>query len=107
MPFPLVDVADPKVATRIAYNWHMGPVLPDDFSLTPWSANGYSAGLLNPRKIVSSGDTGNAFEEFDFLRYTHRSDADPRPTREPNAHNAEWKALCIQWTLTTPGGTSR
>src|SRR5579862_1094947 len=43
MPFPLIDVNDPKAAAKIAYNWHFGPVLPDDFSLSPWSVNGYLA----------------------------------------------------------------
>src|SRR5258708_34119589 len=38
MPFPLINVADPKAAAKIAYNWHLGPVLPDDFSLSPCSS---------------------------------------------------------------------
>ena len=42
MPFPMVSTTDPKAAIKIAYNWHMGPFMPDDFSLEPWGSYAYS-----------------------------------------------------------------
>jgi hypothetical protein len=38
MPFPIVSIDDPKAAVKIAYNWHMGPFMPDDFSMAPRAA---------------------------------------------------------------------
>jgi hypothetical protein len=35
VPFPTVDTSDPKAAVKISYNWHMGSIMPDDFSLAP------------------------------------------------------------------------
>jgi hypothetical protein len=60
MPFPLVNVDDPKAARKIAYNWHMGPFMPDDFSLAPWGSGirrGKSEAMVlsicssNPRNV--------------------------------------------------------
>ncbi|HEV2171555.1 MAG TPA: DUF1329 domain-containing protein, partial [Candidatus Binatus sp.] len=53
MPFPLVSASDPKAAVKIAYNWHMGPFMPDDFSIAPWSSNGYAADPAEASKIVA------------------------------------------------------
>jgi Protein of unknown function (DUF1329) len=99
MPFPLIDVNDPKAAVKIAYNWHFGPVLPDDFSLSPWSVNGYLAGSRDPMQINPSNDFDNACDQFDFLRYAHRTEVEPRPTL-----GVEWKARCNQWTEISMGG---
>jgi len=52
MPFPLLDITDPKAAVKIAYNWHMGPFMPDDFSLAPWSSNGYEPDPARPNRIL-------------------------------------------------------
>jgi serine-type D-Ala-D-Ala carboxypeptidase/endopeptidase len=41
MPFPTVSLDDPKAAVKIAYNWHMGPFMPDDFSMAPWGSFAY------------------------------------------------------------------
>jgi hypothetical protein len=46
MPFPTVGINDPKAAVKIAYNWHMGPFMPDDFSLEPWGSFAYSVPSL-------------------------------------------------------------
>ena len=97
MPFPLVDPTDPKAAVKIAYNWHMGPFMPDDFSLAPWSSNGYEPDPARPNRIVPKGDKDYICEEFDFLRYAHRTDVDPRPTLGDNANGFEWKAKCNRW----------
>ena len=80
MPFPLIDSTDPKAAVKIAYNWHMGPFMPDDFSIAPWSSNGYAADPANTLKIVPNGDAYYGCEQFEFLRFAHRTDVDPRPT---------------------------
>jgi hypothetical protein len=104
MPFPLIDVTDPKAAVKIAYNWHFGPVLPDDFSLSPWSVNGYLAEAREPTQIRPSNDMDNACEQFDFLRYSHRTEVEPRPTMGSNALGIEWKARCNQWTTISLGG---
>jgi Protein of unknown function (DUF1329) len=104
MPFPLIDVNDPKAAVKIAYNWHFGPVLPDDFSLSPWSVNGYLAGSRDPMQINPSNDFDNACDQFDFLRYAHRTEVEPRPTLGSNALGVEWKARCNQWTEISMGG---
>jgi hypothetical protein len=97
MPFPLVDPTDPKAAVKIAYNWHMGPFMPDDFSLAPWSSNGYEPDPNRPGGIVAKDDKDYICEEFDFLRYAHRTDVDPRPTLGDNANGFEWKAKCNRW----------
>lgn len=97
LPFPLIDFSDPRVANKVAYNWHLGPVLPDDYSLAPWSSNGYAADKSEPTTIRPSG-LGDQCEEFDFLRFAHRSEVDPRPTLGSNPSGIEWKAKCTQWT---------
>jgi hypothetical protein len=104
MPFPLIDANDPKAATKIAYNWHFGPVMPDDFSLSPWSVNGYLANSREPTEIHPSNDMDNACEQFDFLRYAHRTEVEPRPTMGSNALGIEWKARCNHWTAVSMGG---
>jgi Protein of unknown function (DUF1329) len=97
MPFPLIDASDPKAATKIAYNWHMGPFMPDDFSIAPWSSNAYAADPANPLKITPNSDADYACEQFEFLRFAHRTDVDPRPTIGDNAMGVEWKAKCDRW----------
>ncbi|HLI79544.1 MAG TPA: DUF1329 domain-containing protein, partial [Candidatus Binataceae bacterium] len=104
MPFPLIDVSDPKAAVKVAYNWHFGPVLPDDFSLAPWTVNGYLAQPHDPTEIHPSNDLDNACEQFDFLRYAHRTEVEPRPTLGSNSLGVEWKARCNQWTTLSMGG---
>ena len=56
MPFPLIEPNDPAAAAKIAYNWHMGPFMPDDFSIAPWSSNAYAADPANAMKIVPNPD---------------------------------------------------
>jgi hypothetical protein len=97
MPFPLIDATDPAAAVKIAYNWHMGPFMPDDFSIAPWSSNGYAADPANASKIVPSSDADYDCEQFEFLRFAHRTDVDPRPTIGENAMGVEWKARCTRW----------
>lgn len=99
MPFPLVDAADPKAAVKIAYNWHMGPFMPDDFSLAPWGSTVYRTDPANPVKIVADGNGDYECEQFDFLRFAHRTDVDPRPTLGDNPMGVEWKARCVRWTV--------
>ena len=97
MPFPLLDITDPKAAVKIAYNWHMGPFMPDDFSLAPWSSNGYEPDPARPNRIVPKSDKDYICAQFDFLRYAHRTDVDPRPTLGDNANSFDWKARCNRW----------
>ncbi len=106
MPFPLIDTNDPKAAVKIAYNWHMGPVLPDDFSLSPWSSNGYLADQHDPTRLQQSDDFDSVCDKFDFLRYAHRTEVDPRPTLGSNSTGVEWKAKCNQWTTISVGTSS-
>ena len=75
MPFPLIDTNDPKAAVKIAYNWHFGPVLPDDFSLSPWSVNGYLADAREPTANSSFQRPGQRVRavRFPALRASHRS----------------------------------
>ena len=96
MPFPLVDPADPKAAVKIAYNWHMGPFMPDDFSLAPWSSNGYSTDSSDPSKIIPQHDADYVCEQFDMLRLAHRTEVNPRPTLGETG--AEWKAKCMNFS---------
>ncbi len=99
MPFPLIDITDPKAAVKIAYNWHMGPVMPDDFSLAPWRSSGYAADPANAHRIVPADDRDYACEQLDFLRFAHRTEVDPRPTLGENSLGVEWKARCNRWVL--------
>ena len=48
----------------------------------------------------------NACDKFDFLRYAHRTEVDPRPTLGSNSTGVEWKAKCNQWTTISVGGSS-
>ncbi|MGH7780150.1 MAG: DUF1329 domain-containing protein [Candidatus Binataceae bacterium] len=103
MPFPLIDISDPKAAIKIAYNWHMGPVMPDDFSLAPWSSNGYAAEPATPAKIVARSDADYQCDHFTFLRFAHRTEVDPLPTLGSNPMGVEWKARCSDWSATPLG----
>jgi hypothetical protein len=97
MPFPTVSTTDPKAAVKIAYNWHMGPFMPDDFSLEPWGSFAYA-----------STDVANSFlpddaysyicDHFTFLRFAHRTEVDPRPTLGADEDGAEWKTRCQGWS---------
>ncbi len=106
MPFPLIDVTDPKAAIKIAYNWHMGPFMPDDFALTPWSSNGYDADPSNPSRIKPNEDSNFICDQFDFLRFAHRTEVDPRPTLGDNSFEVEWKARCTNWSAAPLGALS-
>jgi hypothetical protein len=108
MPFPLVNVYDPKAARKIAYNWHMGPFMPDDFSLTPWGSFGYSDSGAASKPVYSEPDQTYLCDQFDFLRYAHRTELDPRPTFGTNPQQLEWKARCSNWYVETEihGGQS-
>src|SRR5208282_1630592 len=108
MPFPLVNVYDPKAARKIAYNWHMGPFMPDDFSLAPWGSFAYSDAAISPKPIYSEPDYTFVCAQFSFLRFAHRTEVDPRPTLGPNSQEFEWKALCTNWNVSeeTHGGQS-
>jgi hypothetical protein len=105
MPFPLIEANDPAAAAKIAYNWHMGPFMPDDFSIAPWSSNAYASDPANALKIVPNSNDDYACEQFDFLRFAHRTDVDPRPTIGDNAMGVEWKAKCNRW-ISDLAGTS-
>ncbi|HXW83549.1 MAG TPA: hypothetical protein VEJ86_04035 [Candidatus Binataceae bacterium] len=98
-PFPLIDVTDPKAAVKIAYDWHMGPFMPDDFSIAPWSSNAYGADRGDPATLVSLQDHDYSCEQFEFLRFAHRTEIDPRPTLGGGGLGVEWKARCTQWNL--------
>jgi hypothetical protein len=97
MPFPLVNPGDPKAAVKIAYNWHMGPFMPDDFSLAPWSSNGYESDPANGDRIVPKSDKDYVCEQFELLRYAHRTEVEPRPTLGDNTNGFDWKARCTRW----------
>jgi hypothetical protein len=99
MPFPLVNITDPKAARKIAYNWHMGPFMPDDFSLSPWGSFGYSDSAdLTSRPIHSEPEYTDLCDQFSFLRFAHRTELDPRPTLGDNPLGIEWKARCRNWS---------
>ena len=103
-PFPTVDLSDPKAAVKIAYNWHMGPFMPDDFSLRPWGSYAYSdAG--GPNGVVPEDDAAFSCDQFTFLRFAHRTEVDPRPALTNNADGFEWKARCNAWTQLAMGGS--
>jgi hypothetical protein len=103
MPFALIEVGDPKAAVKIACNWHMGPFMPDDFSLAPWSVNTYSTDPADARRLRSQPDSDYACEHFDFLRFAHRTEVDPRPTIGDAAQDVEWKAKCNKWIADASG----
>jgi len=103
MPFPLIDLADPKAAIKIAHNWHMGPFMPDDFMLAPWSSNAYAPDPARAERIVSKPDYDYICEQFDFLRFAHRTEVDPRPTLGENSQGIEWKARCNKWIAEVAG----
>jgi hypothetical protein len=105
MPFPLIDLSDPKVAAKIAYNWHMGPFMPDDFSLAPWSSNAFQIDPQNPKLVRPSDSSDYACERFDFLRFAHRTEVEPRPNLGANSTGVEWKAKCNNWTANGLGSS--
>ena len=99
-PFPTVNLTDPKAAVKIAYNWHMGPFMPDDFSLAPWGSYAYldSSGAIEPQE-----DYNYVCDQFTFLRFAHRTEIDPRPNLGSNPEGFEWKARCNEWSSTPMG----
>ncbi len=96
MPFPMVSTTDPKAAIKIAYNWHMGPFMPDDFSLEPWGSFAYST-TDAPNSFIPDEENSYVCDHFTFLRFAHRTEVDPRPTLGPNQDGAEWKSRCQGW----------
>jgi len=99
-PFPTVALSDPKAAVKIAYNWHMGPFMPDDFSLAPWGSFAYSN---SGGDTIQPDEMDYICEQFTFLRFAHRTEVDPRPTIGSNPQGLEWKARCNLWTATAQG----
>jgi Protein of unknown function (DUF1329) len=102
MPFPRFSADDPKAAEKIAYNWHMGPFMPDDFSLAPWGSFAYAS--TSARNTFVAEEANNyVCANFHFLRFAHRTEVDPRPTLGPNPDGVEWKARCDDWTSDADG----
>ena len=95
MPFPTVSATDPKAAVKIAYNWHMGPFMPDDFSLEPWGSFAYSS--TEPGSFVAEDWNAYDCSRMVFLRYAHRTEVDPRPTLGTNEDGIEWEVRCMEW----------
>ena len=95
MPFPTVSTSDPKAAVKIAYNWHMGPFMPDDFSLDPWGSFAYSG--TEPNSFVPEEWNNYKCSRMVFLRYAHRTEVEPRPTLGANEDGVEWKLRCMEW----------
>jgi Protein of unknown function (DUF1329) len=104
MPFPIFSPGDPKAAIKIAYNWHMGPFMPDDFELAPWGSFAYSS-TGAPNSFVAEERNNYVCADFHFLRFAHRTEVDPRPTLGANPDGVEWKARCDEWTSDADGHT--
>ncbi|HZC45249.1 MAG TPA: DUF1329 domain-containing protein, partial [Candidatus Acidoferrum sp.] len=102
MPFPIFNPADPKAAIKIAYNWHMGPFMPDDFQLAPWGSYAYSS-TGEPNTFVPEESNNYVCANFHFLRFAHRTEVEPRPTLGTNPDGVEWKARCDDWTSDADG----
>jgi hypothetical protein len=96
MPFPIVGTTDPEAAIKIAYNWHMGPFMPDDFELQPWGSFAYSSAEAS-NSLVYEEWNSYVCRRFIFLRYAHRTEVDPRPTLGTNEDGFEWKCRCSEW----------
>jgi len=96
-PFPTVKLSDPKAAVKIAYNWHLGPFMPDDFTIAPWGSFAYedASGAFN--KFVTKEDDNYSCDQLRFLRFAHRTEVEPRPTLGDNPQ-FEWKVRCNTWT---------
>ena len=97
-PFPAVDLSDPKAAEKIAYNWHLGPFMPDDFSLAPWGSFAYSGAEGTSGPIIAEDYYDFSCDRLSFLRYAHRTEVDPRPVLGSDPQGFEWKARCNKWT---------
>ena len=95
MPFPTVGINDPNAAVKIAYNWHMGPFMPDDFSQEPWGSFAYSSENSQSGFVPEEWNSYTC-ARFVFLRYAHRTEVDPRPTLGPNEEGVEWRARCLE-----------
>ncbi len=95
MPFPMVSTTDPKAAIKIAYNWHMGPFMPDDFSLEPWGSFAYSG--TEPGSFVAEDWNAYKCSRLVFLRFAHRTEVDPRPTLGTNEDGIEWELRFLEW----------
>jgi Protein of unknown function (DUF1329) len=102
MPFPIFNPGDPKAAIKIAYNWHMGPFMPDDFALAPWGSYAYSS-TGTPNSFVAEEPNNYVCANFHFLRFAHRTEVEPHPTLGANPDGVEWKARCDDWTSDADG----
>lgn len=96
MPFPTVSPNDPKAAVKVAYNWHMGPFMPDDFTQEPWGSFAYTSTDTNDG-FIQDEPNDYVCRKMIFLRYAHRTEVEPLPTFGANEDGIEWKLRCLEW----------
>jgi hypothetical protein len=95
LPFPLIKPNDPKAGIEVAYNWRWGPFVPDYVSLPTaqrflaWTTDYRSSELTNDDKDRDYRGEGPC-NELVFLRHSHRTKVDPRPTLGADSE-VDWK----------------
>ncbi len=96
LPFPLVDENDPQAGVKIGYNWEYGPFEQDDRRITGYRELGFTydaaSGVAHREPACD-----HSAEEVDFLRYSHRTETDPKPTLGDNFEGVEWKLRVHGW----------
>jgi len=91
LPFPMIEPTDPKQAVKIAYNWHWGPFIPPQISLSAmqktraWRLDPHHPTTLIEDDAQRDFRNEGSCEQIVILRYTHtlRWLADPRRLDSP------------------------
>jgi hypothetical protein len=96
LPFPLIDLKDPKVATKIAYNWALGPFNRDDNQIENYSEVGFTFDPGNPGRIQRAANLDHRSAQTSFLRYARRTQVAPLP-EIPDSRGIEWKLRVRGW----------
>jgi len=73
LPFPLVDISDPEVATKIMWNFAYRPIYTDDLDARDVEAVSHRAGSANEVEHFSFGHLG-------FYNSVGRTEVNPMPT---------------------------
>ena len=91
LPFPLIDPKDPKVAVKIAYDWHWGPFIPAEVTLLAtqktraWTVDRSHQGQLIEDDAHRDFRNEGSCEQIVVARYMHTLQelADPHHRDSP------------------------
>ena len=86
-PFPRIDVTDPKVATKLVWNYNYKSINNDDFDLRNFDAD---TGTISDDRAMSI-ERHFLIDHFRRLWYVNRLYVDPKPNLLPNKDEVAYK----------------